>query len=114
WTTTEGGQDVTLGYAPTYFPGTPNLNDARRVTVTLGTEAGNNDFALIPGRAANISGVATDSLGRPMGGRQVQLQQQWRGQGFALIFAGPGGAQTAPDGTFRLRNVAPGDYTLRV
>src|SRR5438132_5731150 len=113
WTTTENGQDVTLGYAPTYFPGTTNLNDARRVTVGLGQEASNNDFSLIPGRTANVSGIATDSQGRPFASRQVQLTQQWRGPGFGMFIGAPG-SQTGPDGSFRIRNLAPGDYSLRV
>src|SRR5262245_8113267 len=31
WTVTEDGVQRTLGYAPTYFPGTPSLSEARRV-----------------------------------------------------------------------------------
>lgn len=41
WTVTEGGLDRVMGYAPTYFPGTTSISDARRVTVGTGEEASN-------------------------------------------------------------------------
>ena len=71
-------------------------------------------FSLIPGRAANVSGTATDSQGRPLAGRQVQVSQQWRGPGFGMMTADRSGAQTAADGTFRIKNLAPGEYVLGV
>lgn len=114
WNVTEGGVEQVLGYTPTYFPGTTNIEDARRITVGLGQEANNNDFALIPGRAANVSGTATDSRGRPLSGRPVGVGQQWRGPGFGMMMMGSDSAQTAADGTFRIKNLAPGEYTLRV
>jgi hypothetical protein len=48
WTVTEGGAPQTLGYATTYFAGTTTATDARRVTVGVGQDASNTDFALIP------------------------------------------------------------------
>ena len=49
WTVTENGVERTMGYAPTYAPGTASLADARRVTVAVGQSSGNNSFALMPG-----------------------------------------------------------------
>ena len=113
WTVTEGGTEQVMGYAPTYFPGTTGITDARRVTVGVGQEASNTDMALVPGRAANISGTAVDSLGRPLAGRQVGLRQSWRGPGFGLFFGGIG-SPVAADGTFTIRNLSPGEYSLQV
>jgi hypothetical protein len=45
WTVTENGVERTMGYAPTYAPGTASLADARRVTVAVGQSSGNNSFA---------------------------------------------------------------------
>src|SRR3989442_7121859 len=66
WTVTEGGAPQTLGYAPTYFAGTTTATDARRVTVRVGQEASDTDFALIPGRAATITGSAFESRGKTL------------------------------------------------
>jgi hypothetical protein len=113
WTVTEDGTERVMGYAPTYFPGTAGLTDARRVTVGIAQEASNNDFALIPGRAVTVSGVALDSQARPLAGRQVGLAQQYRSPGTFLITINAG-AQTANDGTFRIANVPPGEYSLQL
>ena len=109
WTTTENGVTRTMGFAPTYFPGVTAVADARRVTVALGREANNTDFALMPGRAAAISGTAFDSQGRPFG--RVSLGEEIRGENFSR-FGGNMGAAVAADGTFTIRNVPPGEYKL--
>jgi hypothetical protein len=113
WTVSEGGVEQVMGYAPTYFPGTTSISDARRVTVGVGQEASNIDFALIPGRAASVSGTVVDSLGRPAASRQVSLGQSWRGPSFGMVMMGGGGSTTAADGTFTIRNLSPGDYFLQ-
>jgi len=112
WTVVESGERRTLGYAPTYFPGTASLTDARRVTVGVGQDAVNVTFALVPGRAANISGTATDSLARPLASRPVNLMQEIAGPMGGMMMMG-GTTITAPDGTFVLRNISPGQYKLR-
>ena len=114
WTVTDGGVDRVMGYAPTYYPGTPSVADAGRVTVGVGQEVSNTDLGLVPGRAGTISGIAQDSQGRPLAGRQVNLAQEYRGPGFGMVFQGGAGSPVAPDGTFTIKHVAPGDYTLQV
>ncbi len=114
WTVSAGGVDQVIGYAPTYFPGTASLTDAMRVAVGIGQEVSNTDFGLVPGRAVTVSGLAVDSQGRPLAGRQVNLAQEWRGPGFAMVMQGGGGTAVAPDGTFTIKSVAPGPYTLMV
>jgi protocatechuate 3,4-dioxygenase beta subunit len=112
WTVTEDGVQRTLGYAPTYFPGTPSLAEARRVTIAVGEEAINTNFALMPGRAANISGIAVDSVGRPLASRPVALMQEMVGPQGGVMMIG-GNTRTAADGTFTIKNVNPGTYKLR-
>jgi hypothetical protein len=111
WTVTENGVERTMGYAPTYAPGTASLTDARRVTVAVGQSAGNNNFALMPGVAAGVSGTATDSLGRPLVSRNIMLMQEFGGPTFGMMMLG-GNATTAADGTFSMRSVSPGTYKL--
>jgi len=111
WSVTENGVEVTFGYAPTYFPMTPNPGDAKRITVGVGQELSNNDISLIPGRAANISGTAFDSHGRPLAGQSVGLSQETRGP-YMGMFMSAGSGTVNPDGTFLIKNVPPGDYKL--
>jgi Carboxypeptidase regulatory-like domain len=112
WTVTENGVQQTLGYAPTYFPGTTSMTDARRVTVSVGQDAVNTNFALMPGRTATISGTAADSSGRPLVSRPVNLLQEIAGPGMGMMM-GSGTSLTSADGTFVLKNVSPGQYKLR-
>jgi hypothetical protein len=111
WTVTEDGVERTMGYAPTYFPGTATLTDARRVAVDAGKDAGNINFALMPGRAATISGTITDSSGSPLANRSVQLISDMSGpNGRMVMFAGS--SPTGGDGSFAIKNVPPGSYRL--
>jgi len=113
WTVVENGVERVMGYAQTYYPGTPGVTDARRVTVGVGQEASNTDFALIPGRAATVSGTVFDSQGRPAAGRQVSVGQEFRGPN-QMIALSTTGTTVAGDGTFRMTGLAPGDYKLSV
>jgi hypothetical protein len=111
---TEGDTEQVMGYAPTYFPGATGVTDARRVTVGIGQEASNTDLALVPGRAVSVSGMAVDSQGRPLVGRQLNLAQEWRGPGFGMMLQNGSGSTVAADGTFTMKGVAPGPYTVTV
>src|SRR5262249_26336670 len=113
WTVNENGEQKTMGYAQTYFPGTASLSDARRVTVEIGKDAVNTNFSLMPGRAANISGTAFDGQGNPMVSRPVALLQEMAGPQGGFMMLG-GNAMTAGDGTFTLKNISPGQYRMRV
>ena len=44
------------GYAPTYYPGTPNIVEAQRVSLRLGQENANIHFMLNPTRLAQVRG----------------------------------------------------------
>jgi protocatechuate 3,4-dioxygenase beta subunit len=111
WTVTENGAQRTMGYAPTYAPGSTSLTDARRVTVAVGQSSANNNFALMPGATASVSGTAVDSIGRPIVGRNVMLMQEFGGPTFGMMMLG-GQATTAGDGAFIIRNVSPGSYKI--
>lgn len=111
WTVNDGGEDIVMGYGSTYFPGVLSAGEARRVTVGVAQELANQDFALVPGRGASISGTALDSLGRPAAGKQVGLVQELRGPS-NLMMMGTQQATVAPDGTFTLKNVTPGEYKV--
>jgi protocatechuate 3,4-dioxygenase beta subunit len=114
WTVNTAGRRHVMGFLPTYFPGIENAADAKRVTVGIGQEIRNTDFALIVGRTAKVSGVALDSQGRPLAGQSVGLEQEFRSATTGSGFAGLESAPIAADGTFTFRNVPAGEYNLRV
>jgi hypothetical protein len=109
WTVTENGQDRLVGYMPTYYPGVTGSTEARRLTVSVGQQLEGIDFALIPGRAAKVSGTAMDSQGRPFA--RVGMSEEVRGLDFGSFGGGPS-ANVAGDGTFSIPNVPPGEYTI--
>jgi len=98
-----------MGYAPTYFPGTVQPSEARGMTITVGQHVNNIDFALIPGRAARISGTAFDSRGKPF--PNVSVNEEVRGEDFGS-FGSLASASVHADGTFVIENVPPGDYVI--
>jgi len=98
----------TDGFAATFHPGTINPNDAATVTVSLGEET-SIEFAMSSARLARVSGTVVDSRGRPASGSFVLVVNR-QGNGMFSV----GGNQVAPDGTFTLNGIAPGDYSLEV
>src|SRR2546423_5021707 len=100
--------DDRSGYSPTYFPGTPNVAEAQRVTIRVGQILSDINMALMPTRTARISGTAVDSQGRPMMGVVMAIP---RGESMMVMFGPPG--QIRPDGTFTINGLAPGTYRLQ-
>lgn len=109
WRSTENGKEVLLGYIPTYFPGVTAATEARRVPVGIAQQVIGIDFSLQPGKTARVSGRAVDSQGAPF--KQVSLNQETRGIGFASFRGGPSGNVSA-DGSFTIADVPPGDYVV--
>ena len=98
------------GYAATYYPGTPNVAEAQRITLAAGQESPSADFALVAVRLAKVSGIVIGSDGKPLEGTQVSAVPANRDFGGLL---GQTSARTAKDGSFTLNSVPPGDYTLQ-
>ena len=48
--------DSDQGFAPTYYPGTPSIADAERITLAVGQEVAGISFGLTPTRLSRISG----------------------------------------------------------
>lgn len=107
-------------YAPTYYPGTQQPTEAQRLNVSVGQDLSNISFALIPTRAAKVSGTVLDSTGRPLAGESISIRQEivtpagGGATGTAIMMFSNTGSAIRPDGSFTLTNVAPGDYFLDV
>lgn len=99
------------GYAPTYYPGTPNIAEAQRVTLKTGQEITSVHFMLNPTRLAKVAGRALNSRGEPARAMVMILPADTVG-GFS--FGPNSSSMTGPDGSFQLANVAPGRYNINV
>lgn len=102
--------DATTGYAPTYFPGTTNAGDAQRVTVGLGQEVSGIGFGLSLMPLAKVSGRVVGLAGLELAGMVLAMPDDMVRQAMSP----PRGAAVNADGTFELRGLAPGRYTLVV
>lgn len=109
----QGLRSERASYAPTYYPGTPNVAEAQRLSIAVGQEASGVDFALLPVRTVRVSGVALNSAGRPLAGAMVVLVPR-DSENLGLRALLSGGGRVGPDGTFLLTNVVPGEYLLQV
>lgn len=98
------------GYASTYYPGTPNVAEAQRITLAPGQENSGTDFALVPVRLAKVSGIVIGSDGKPLEGAAVSAVPA--GRDFVGMF-GQSTGRSGKDGSFTLASVPPGDYTLQ-
>ena len=96
------------GHGTTYYPGTLSPDEAQPITVGLAEEA-SASFALVAARMTKVSGVVRSSSGRPVSNVMLSLRMR-SGGGFAMRSA-PG---MAPDGSFSIGNVPPGDHWIEV
>jgi hypothetical protein len=103
-----GDTGAAVTYAPTFYPGTANVADAQRITVGAGQTVADVVLPVLPVQTTRISGSVIDSHGRAASTGVVSIMQQIAG---ATVFGT--GAPVAPDGTFSIGGVAPGDYILR-
>jgi len=108
-----GGQDTSeqIAYAPTYYPGVSSPAEARPISVALSGEALGIDFSLLLVRLSNVSGRVVNPDGSVATVGNATLVAEGLGRG------GPFGnysGRVVREGTFAIRNVPPGRYTLRV
>ncbi|HWI19863.1 MAG TPA: carboxypeptidase-like regulatory domain-containing protein, partial [Vicinamibacterales bacterium] len=100
------------GFAATYYPGTPSISEAQRVTVKAGQEMTGANFALTVARMARIRGRVLTSNGEPLSNGVLMLTPSDPTMGFGGM--NMMNAMLAGDGAFQFANVAPGRYMLSV
>jgi hypothetical protein len=102
------------GYAATYFPGTSNLSEAARVTLTVSQENTAVSFGLIATKLVRVSGQVLTSAGTPASGGQVVLMPGGSNAGRGVLMQqGGGGGRIDQTGAFTISNVAPGRYQVQ-
>lgn len=105
----------TTSYASTYYPGTGNVSEAQRMTLGVGQEQPNVNFALQAVRTVKITGTALNSMGSALTNGMVTLMPENATIGGApgpVLFGFGGNGRVRPDGSFSIANVSPGNYTL--
>ena len=102
-----GSIDARDGFIQTYHPGTANVAEAQPVMVSLSDEA-QASFSLVVARMSRVSGIVRRSDGRPASDSQVFL----RPIDGETAMGGGGMSGVAPDGSFSLANVPPGQFLL--
>jgi 5-hydroxyisourate hydrolase-like protein (transthyretin family) len=99
------------GFAPTYYPGTVDSGSAVPVSVPFGADAPTVTFALAPAKTFSVTGTMVGADGRPAGGRGtvwLVTPDRLKRPDFNIARG-----STQEDGTFVLRNVPQGQYTLQ-
>lgn len=100
-----GPMDGPPGYLPTYYGGTTTRTDAMVLHVIAGEERSGIDIATMAVQATNVHGhVAMPAIDN-VAVQLSLLPDDPTVQGFS-------GARATPDGSFTLRDVAPGTYTV--
>lgn len=98
------------GLAPTYYPGTPNLAEASRITLRPGQEMTGANFSMVVARLAKVRGRALNSHGEPVSNAMMALSPADPTQ-MSMSF---NNTMVGRDGAFQFVNVAPGRYNLSV
>lgn len=100
------GEAGDVEYAATYYPGTADLAQAQRLTVSAGQTLTGVTVSLVPTHTASVSGIIVDRFGNRANAGGIVASQ--RGTASARSLA----SMVNPDGSFTLRGLTPGDYVL--
>jgi len=102
------------GYSATYFPGTPNISEAAKVTLAVSQENTAISFGLIATKLVRISGQVLTSAGTPAAGGNVLLMPGGTTGGRGMLMQqGGNGGRIDQTGAFTIANVAPGRYQVQ-
>jgi Carboxypeptidase regulatory-like domain len=99
------------GYGRSYYPGTPNADEALFVAVGPSQDAGPVDFALSRVPTARVSGIALNASGERSAAGSLMLRPTQRSSSPTSVEIG---ARILPDDTFEFPNVPPGEYVVRL
>jgi hypothetical protein len=101
------------GYAKLYYPGVTDSGKGSAITVKEGDEITSIDILMKQVTVYRVRGKVVNLLPKPSGRRwsQVEVLRINRGAGWESIGATSAGDA---DGSFEIREIPPGNYTIRV
>jgi sarcosine oxidase gamma subunit len=99
-------------YAPVYFPGTTDMSRATTISVALGEERTGVSLRLEIVPLVRVEGTVFGADGVGAANVQITLQRLDETSFMAMLRSGIRSAQTAANGQFTVRNVAPGQYRV--
>ena len=103
-------RDASQGYAPVFYPGVLDVNEATELAAGAGEERDLGDFQLTPVRLVSVAGRVSHPAGMAaLGGVTVSMIPRIGGA-FGLSTRPQAGVEA--DGRFRITGVAPGYYTI--
>jgi hypothetical protein len=111
--TSEDDPKVTYGHVATYYPGIAAESSAQPIVVAAGQVVEGLEFSLVAARAVTVSGTALGPDGLPLSGASVSLMREVYGPSAASMQT-LGQAPVAADGSWTLKNVPPGEFSVRV
>jgi hypothetical protein len=100
---------TSVGYVPTYYPGTALRGDAQRIAIKAGEEVSGIAFALARAQTASVSGIVRNADGSSAAHTIVIAREVSRGDS---TFGREGTTLAKPDGSFSVANLAPGSYII--
>lgn len=98
-----------VGPANTFYPSSPDVTTAQRVTVAAGRETGPVLITLVSTKLSRVRGRAIMSNGQPFSATYVNAMVR---EDFGT--SGRSGGRTTPDGSFEIAGLPPGTYELEV
>jgi hypothetical protein len=98
------------GYAPSYYPGTPNPAGAQLVSIGVAQELDGIAIARAHARTARVAGKVVNAGGQPTTAGSVSLVSSVRSASPVSVSLG---ARLPGDGSFEFPNVPPGQYVIR-
>jgi hypothetical protein len=104
----DASDEPATGYAPVYYPGTTAPASAATIALAAGEEKSGIDFQYQVVPISRIDGIVTSAGSQMPQNVQITLVNN----GFSAPGIGPGGARADAQGSFRIANVPPGQYTV--
>jgi hypothetical protein len=96
-------------YVATYYPGTPNANEAQRVTVAAEQEVSGIVISLARASTATVRGIVRAAGQTPVGPVTLITAQEIGG---AMAYGQTAMATAANDGSFTIGGLPPGTYEV--
>jgi protocatechuate 3,4-dioxygenase beta subunit len=98
------------GYAPVFYPGTPDVGAAQRIALDVDVHVPTVDIVIVPTPLATVSGVVVDDRGRPVPAATVTMMPSARSRRPVMD---TWSARSNPDGAFAIERVPPGEYAVK-